>query len=155
MEGTFVQDDAVVETREGRDAEGVLQGVVGLEDLVELMGAGIAVLVLADVEEESALEVGEGLVGVVGLVVGPGPEDVVVGVEGDGVGAGGWQYFDAGYGCHWDAVSVLRARRMGVGGDDVHAVVDELACEVAVAGADFEQGISGSCFGDPPDGLRK
>ena len=76
----------------------------------------------------------------------------MVGVEGDGVGAGGWQYFDAGYGCHWDAVSVLRAGRMGVGGDDVHAVVDEFACEVAVAGADFEEGISGSCLGDPPDG---
>ena len=142
MAGAFVEDDAVVESWEGGDVEGVDFLEVVLEDLVEFIGAGVAVLVLADVDEESALEVGEGLVSVVGLVVGPGPEDVVVGMEGHGVGAGGWQYFDAGYGCHWDAVSVLRAGRMGVGGDDVHVVVDEFACEVAVAGSDFDEGIS-------------
>ena len=37
-------------------------------------------------------------------------------------------------------VRSLRRARMGFGGDDVHAVVDELACEVAVAGADLEGG---------------
>ena len=39
--------------------------------IVKLGGAGVAVYVLADVYEESALEVSEGLMGVFGIEVGP------------------------------------------------------------------------------------
>ena len=57
MEGSFVEDDAVLQSWEGRDLVGVDFGVIGFEDLVELMGAGVAVLVLADIDEESAREI--------------------------------------------------------------------------------------------------
>ena len=73
-------------------------------------------------------------------------------MEGDGLFAGEWQYVHGGYGCHWDAVSVLGADGVGIGGDDVDAGLDELGCEVAVAGADLEEGYSCGYLGDPPDG---
>ena len=108
--------------------------------------------VLADVEEESAFELPEGQVGIFGVEVGPGPEDVVVWVEGHGLGAGEGENVHGGYGCHGYAVSVLGTGGVGVGGYEVDVGLDELACEVAVAGADFEEGESCGCVGDPLDG---
>ena len=90
--------------------------------------------------------------GVFGIEVGPGPEDVAFGVEGDGLFAGEWQYVHGGHGCHGDAVSVLCADGVGIGGGYFDVGLDELACEVAVAGADLEEGMSCGHLGDPPDG---
>ena len=152
MAGAFVEDDAVVEPWEGRYLEGFDRDEVGFEGVVKLGGAGVAVHVLADVDEESALERPEGQVGVFGTEAGPGPEYVAFGVEGDGLGGGQGEYVHGGHGCHWDAVSVVCADGVGIGGDDVDVGVDELGCEVAVAGADFEEGKPCGHLGDPPDG---
>ena len=92
--------------------------------------------------------------GVFGVEVGPGPEYVAFGVEGDGLGAVEGEYVDGGHGCHWDAVSVLGADGgWGSVGMTFDVGVDELGCEVAVAGADFEEGKPCGHLGDPPDGF--
>ena len=51
-------------------------------------GAGVAVYVLADVDEEAPFELGESVVGVFGIEVGPGSEHIVVWVECHGLCAG-------------------------------------------------------------------
>ena len=142
LRGVGVEVGVVVEGGPGGDVEAVLEGPVRREGVLELGVAGEADV--ANVDDAVAFEGGEGAVGGVALVRGPGEEEGVA----FGVGE------DGGFGFEGlDLVVVVGAGAVGVGGDDVEAFGGEEARPEAGAGADFEEPAGADEAGDGRDGV--